>query len=272
MMSFLYFLFPYLENYIYKKVMLKKIEDVNNKQIPLSYMKGYEKLTMDEMEKFHANTFEYKKLLEDKAKTSLFSVTISITLLVSFVDLLFKIEYFRTLSIILLFFSVTNMILAGKMALDVSGNLNAFSQLFPHELHLKKKVKKEILAYAIEENVNYNTIRNNHVFLSYKCIMISIVAIALVGLLYIIGRSTTASLPVPDKQTELLKQLNANSIQNTESLNDIGNTFKKVDNNSVEITKTLKELNVILNEMKKQTESLVNDKSKQSPEVVPIQK
>ncbi|WP_400162903.1 hypothetical protein ACAF76_008325 [Brevibacillus sp. TJ4] len=225
---------------------------------------------MDEMEKFHADTFEYKKLLEDKAKTSLFSVTISITLIVSFVDLLFKIDYFRTLSIILLFFSVTNMILAGKMALDVSGNLNVFSQLFPSELHLKKKVKKEILAYAIEANVNYNTIRNNHVFLSYKSIMISLAAIALVGLLYIVGRSTTAALP--DKQTEILNQLKADSIQNTKSLNDINNIFTKIDNNSVEITKTLKEMNVILNEMKKQIESLVNDKRKLSPEVVPIQK
>src|SRR5690606_26370987 len=108
----------------------KKIEGIDKKDIPLSYMDGYKKLTLADMDKLISRTLEYKKSLEDKAKTSLFSVSISITLIVSFIDLLFQIEYFRILSLLLVSIAFINLILAGKMAFDVIGNLNVFSELF----------------------------------------------------------------------------------------------------------------------------------------------
>ncbi len=247
LINILYYLFPYLENYVYKKKMLQKIEDVENNVLPLSYMDGYEKLTMEELEKLHSKTFEYKKLIEDKAKTSLFSVSIAITLIVSLVDLVFKIEYFRILSILLVIFAFTNMILAGKMAFDVIGNLNVFFELFPSEFHHKKRVKKEMLAYATENNVNYNIVRNNHVYLSYKSIFVSLVAIALVGILYIVGKSMTSVQP--DKQTELLMQMNNHSAQTTKVLKEMTDTLNKMNANSVQTTKALDEMNDTLNKM-----------------------
>ncbi|KJD42683.1 hypothetical protein [Paenibacillus terrae] len=250
----LYYLFPFFENYFYKKKMMKKIKDTDNKSIPLSYMDGYEKLSIVEMDKLHSKSFEYKKSLEDKAKTSLFSVSISITLIVSFIDLIFRIEYFRTLAMLLVVVAFTNLILAGKMAFDVIGNLNVFSDLFPSDFHLKKKDKKELLAYATESNVNYNIIRNNHVYLSYKSIMVSLVAIALVGILYMVGKGMSSSKP--DIQTEVLLHMNTNSQQTLSSLNDIADNFEKISESFAETQKTLDQMKDVLNGF--QTEYLSN--------------
>ncbi len=216
--------------------MLKKIEDLENRQLPLSYMNGYEKLTMDEMEKIHLKTFEYKKLLEDKAKTSLFSVTISITLIFTFTNLLLNIQYFRTLIIFLVLYAIINMILAGKMAFDANGELNVFSELFPEDLHQKKKNKKEILAYATESNVNYNIVRNNHVYLSYKSIILSLSTIALVGILYIYGNNFDEKKP--DKQEELLNKLNSNSVKIEKTLKEMNDTINKLNTSIINGTST----------------------------------
>lgn len=258
----IFHILPFFENLYYKKVMLKKNTDIGDGKLSLSYMQGYEKLTIDEVEKFHLKTFEYKKLFEDKAKTSLFSITISITLIVTFIDLVFKVEYFRMAAIFMVVVAFTNLVLAGKMAFDVIGNLNIFYELSPSEIHQKKKIKKEILAYATEYNVNYNTIRNNNVYLSYKSIVVALIAIAFIGILYMSGKALAPT--VPDKQAEILIQINDSLQQNKisfdllrDSLEDIGATFI----HNAEITDQLKD---ILNNIKEQ----VSDETFKQAEII----
>jgi len=266
--NLLYYLYPFFENYVYKKKMLKKINDIENGILPLSYMDGYEKLTIEEVEKFHSKTFEYKKLFEDKAKTSLFSITISITLIVSFIDLIFKIEHFRILAIFFVIVAFTNLVLAGKMAFDVIGNLNIFYELFPSEIHQKKKIKKETLAYATEHNVNYNTIRNNHVYLSYKSIAVALVAIAIIGILYMAGKAITPA--APDRQTEILIQINDSLQQNKTSLDAVADSLKEMSDNSVHSAETFDQIKDTLNNLKEHVLNKSNNHVEQIEKLIEL--
>lgn len=198
--------------------MFKKVNGLENKTTPLNYMKDYKKLTWDEVELLHTETLESKKSFEDKAKTSLFSISIIVTLILSFIDLLFKIQTYRVLSFFLVILAVVNLLLAGKMAFDVIGDLNRFYKLFPSDLYKKKKEKKEILAYSIEKNVNYNIIRNNHVYLTYKSIMIALVAISLIGAHYIFDKALLSVKP--EIQTELLEHRKKDTLQINSDFND----------------------------------------------------
>lgn len=243
-----YFICPYIENYNYKKRMTKKINDIENKTSPLSYMTDYKKLTWSEMEIFHSETLENKKSLEDKAKTSLFSISIIVTLIVSFIDLLFKIQNFRVLSLFLVLIALVNLLLAGKMAFDVIGNLNVYYKLFPSDLYKKKKIKKEILAYETEKNVNYNIMRNNHIYLSYKSIMISLIAVSFIGFHYMFDKALTPAKP--DTQTEILEQLKKDNSQLHSDFNNLIETQLLLNENLIENKKTLKEIEFILENTK----------------------
>ncbi|WP_027086833.1 hypothetical protein [Cohnella panacarvi] len=242
--------FPFFENLYYKRVMLKKNEDLGEGKLPLSYMQGYEKLTIDEVEKFHLKTFEYKKQFEDKAKTSLFSITISITLIVTFIDLVFKVEYFKLVAVLMIIVAFTNLLLAGKMAFDVIGNLNIFYELAPSEVHQKKKDKKEILAYSTEYNVNYNTIRNNHVYLSYKSIVVALIAIAFIGILYMSGKALAPA--ATDKQAEILIQINNSLQQNNLSFDLLNVYLEEINSTLVNNNDVHAQLKDVLNNIKEQ--------------------
>lgn len=187
----IFFVFPFIENFVYKKTMTSKINTLEKKTSALDYMKDYKKLSWEELEKFHLQTLDTKKSFEDKAKTSLLSITIVISLIINFIDLVFKIQNFKLISVTLIMIALINLLLSGKMAFDILGDLNKFYMLFPSDLHQKKKIKKELLAYQTEKNVNYNILRNNHIYFSYKCIMISLLAISLIGLHYLLDKSFT---------------------------------------------------------------------------------
>ena len=184
----LFIVFPFIENYVYKKKMTTKIDNLEKKESPLDFMKDYKTLNWEELMKFHTDTLDTKKSFEDKAKTSLLSVTIVISLIINFIDLVFKIQNFKLISIVLILIALINLLLSGKMAFDILGNLNKIYMLFPSDIHKKKKIKKELLAYLTEKNVNYNILRNNHIYFSYKCIIISLLSISLIGVHYLIDK------------------------------------------------------------------------------------
>jgi hypothetical protein len=161
------------------KERIKSIEEgdfVNN----IDYMKDYEKLSFKDLEVFFNKTMDVKKSLEDKLKTSLFSVTIGITVLTSAISFLFN-DGIASINVLykgMIFFlgslAIIYMILAGVFAIKTISGFISVYQLFPEDMSLPIQERKEAIAISAELNSLSNLIRQNLMNASYHCIINSL--------------------------------------------------------------------------------------------------
>jgi len=171
---------PWLESARANDTIAKKIaviESTDLSNLPLDYMKGYDELTLDEVNSFFDKTIDVKKSLEEKLKTSLFSVTVGVTVLTSATTFLFNEMAWSLNPVvrIIVFLSaavaVIYMLMSAVSAIKtISGKIVVY-QVFPEDLTASENIKKKRLAQCTELNSLTNIIRQNLMNTSFRCII-----------------------------------------------------------------------------------------------------
>jgi len=243
-----------------------KIKKIENGEVKdnIDYMKGFENLSLDEVKKFFEKTLYVKKSLEDKLKTSLFSVTLGITVLTSTISFLFNNEI-SSLSAGykgLIFFTgsiaIIYMILAGIFAIKTISGFISVYQLFPEDIAGKSdEEQRDSLGICAELNSLSNIIRQNLMNISFHCIINSLFVIVILffllgGCSFIIKKNSSKlgkiDIIVHPNQDNI-DLLKAKILQQRITLDrDIKSIKKKMASQSLDITG----LNNILDEISKE--------------------
>jgi hypothetical protein len=183
-------MFPFFEMAGANKKLIarvKEIENGDNLEKNIQYMKCYKELPLSKIETFYEKTLDVKKSLEEKLKVSLFSVTVGITLLTSMIGFLYQDgfselnSYIRGITFFTATLSVTFMIFSAVYAIKtISGKITVY-QLFPEDLVVAstEDENKESIAICAELNSLMNIVRQNFMSVSYHCIVNSLVLVAI---------------------------------------------------------------------------------------------
>jgi hypothetical protein len=263
--NFIYTMFPFFEMAGANKKLIarvKEIENGNNLEHNIQYMYCYEKLPLEEIEKFFEKTLNVKKSLEEKLKVSLFSVTVGITLLTSMIGFLYQDgfsdlnSYIRAVTFFVAALSIIFMIFAAFYAIKtISGKITVY-QLFPEDIARAstEDEKKKSVAICAELNSIMNIIRQNLMSVSYHCIVNSLVLVAV--LFFPLGISSfyvNHKNPVLEKiESELMdSKRNLSSIQSdlnsfktstTDSQSTIFSSIQSINNSLIDTIKSNKEI------------------------------
>jgi hypothetical protein len=163
-------IFPFFRLVASNRYLLKKNEEINNTDPPvLSYMSDYALLSINQVEKHYEKSFDSKKIIEDKIKTSLMSLTLasSFTFAFATIDLSegFKKQGPVVLFLVglLLMLAIFYFIASGVIALRAMSEINIKYILSPTDegRAVQENEKKHLLAVLTELNENVNTIRCN---------------------------------------------------------------------------------------------------------------
>lgn len=193
--KFLDAVFPLVPLYRANKVVRQKIhpKNENGKDIEpsgiLSFIENADNLSSEIIKEQYNETFKVKEKLEDKAKTNIIGVTISITLIMGASGVLSTLNkkypspIFSWILFFLIMFSVAYMVTAGILVIRLLNNENEvyiveLSSLAADEMRLRDDYDK-----CISQNQNKNTIRNNYIFTSYECIRNSLICLFVILIL-----------------------------------------------------------------------------------------
>lgn len=182
-------IFPMIANRNANKILLEKMspknesgEDIKSVGI-LAYIENADKLSIDILKEQYEYAFKAKDKLEDKAKTNVIGITISITLIIGASGILSSIaEKFQNpfviwFSFLLFIISVTYMLIAGILVIRVLINENEVYVVKLNSLANGGEILKNDYDICIARNQAKNTIRNNYVFTSYACIRNSLICL-----------------------------------------------------------------------------------------------
>lgn len=180
-----------MNNKIEKEIELLRASDNNE----LTYMKNYNELKMKDVKSFYNHNQEVKKILEDKAKTNIIGLTISITLIMVFINITELINSFENLNIkiiilILAIMSVGYMIVASLLSINLLVNKNIVFRIQPSDLTLEKNLLKRKYALLTELTIKQNLIRNNYIYSSYECIRNSLILLFTIFIMLLLARSS----------------------------------------------------------------------------------
>jgi len=182
--------FPAYESIKANKKINEDMTKIENESIGLTYMANYESMDLKNAEKFLERTFEYRKLLEGKARTSVFAIAISASLIVGLCQIIFNVNssiqnstFLKIVIVIFAAFALLYMIMAGVLSLKVLGWENRNYELFPQDVILQNQEKLKMIAMCTELNVKLNHIRNNYIYTSYKNIINALICLGILFLL-----------------------------------------------------------------------------------------
>lgn len=189
MNSVLEAIFPMIANHIDNKKLREKLsEDENNsKQCGLLCgIDNAEAIKTDILKQQYIDTFQNKDKLEDKAKTNIIGITISITLIMGASSVLKTIsEKYPTLglqwfSFALLSIAVIYMLAAGIIAIKVLIDENIIYTINLNSFAADEMVLRTDYDRCIWQNRMQNLIRNNSVYTSYECIRNALICLFLI--------------------------------------------------------------------------------------------
>ena len=161
------------------------------------------------LEDDYKSAVEAKNRFEDKAKTIIAALTISITLILNLSKIIEtisdKYDYYLVdiLIFILAVLAIIYMLIAGIMSIQVLIKENIL-----HSIPLSERTKKDKKSIYIKTqlNVNQNLIRNNIIFSAYESIRNSVICLIVIFILTII--------PYSNKNDDSAIQLNQVSYDN----------------------------------------------------------
>lgn len=181
-------LLPSIANWRINKKVREKIENREHLNLP-SEESSIEKLQDDELNELFESDLRWKDKLEDKAKTNVIGVTISVTLIMGAYVLVQNIsdKFGMTsafwIAFCLFVLSVVYMLEAGVHAIHV---LTAENIVYYPKAGLEGEEKKKEIDLQIGLNRAQNTLRNNYVFTSYECIRNALVCLFVVMVIAIV--------------------------------------------------------------------------------------
>lgn len=185
-------LFPLLRLKSANKIIDHKIRLFENEETAaFSYMIGYEQLTNEEAEKYLTKTFEARKNLEDKAKTNVFGVTISVSLIVGFSQLFTNSNFYAnavvTITVsILIIYSLMSVVLGTILSLLILGKYNRIYDMYPTNKSDTTDEQLKNIAINSELNSLYNIKRNNLLYSSYGLIINFLISVSLAFIIVIL--------------------------------------------------------------------------------------
>ena len=232
--------FPFFDNYKINKKVKKDNTNI------FSYIENSEKISLEKIEEQYNDSLYDKSKLEDKAKTSVVGITITITLILSVSNVLngivdkYNSKPITWIAFFLALLSVVYMVSAGILAIKVLVNENIAYKINIKNLSNDKKLRKDYEC-CISKNRNQNVVRNNNIYTSYECIRNSIVCLLIIFIML--------SLPISNETKNINNYFSNNSFMYTESaieyfenndiqvcnIEDLVNTY--VSNHSKDIVK-----------------------------------
>jgi len=208
-------LFPLIRLRKANELVNVKIDKLEKGEKLFSYMAGYEAIEISEAEVFLAKTLEARKALEDKAKTNVLGVTISVSLIIGLSQVFHNNfpsnSLLRFVTVLLAFYSLTSMILATMLSLMILGKFNKVYDLYPTDKSLTSKSEKlDAIAMNAELNMYYNVKRNNYLYSSYGLITNFLISLSILFLMVVIPNhdSTKNTLQkIQDVQSEIYNEV-----------------------------------------------------------------
>lgn len=234
-------IFPWLESSSAKRKIDDKIQNIlsNGVDSGLEVMIGYERLKIEELKEFYKSTFEVKSSLEDKIKSSLFSITLGITIQALAVSLLFndgigkQSVCFRSIVFIIGIASLCYLLMAGYHAIKAISEEIVIYKLSASEMSAKKSEElKKAYAACVELNTHANTIRNNILSVTYRSIVIGLCLIVIFFVL--VGGASLFIGENKDKEVKIDMKLHPNWDEIQLIKSDIKNLPKSSDMKSLE--------------------------------------
>ncbi len=192
--------FPMIANHRDNSSVRKNIHptDDTGKEIApegiLSYIENSDKLDLKILKEQYDETFRTKEKIEDKAKTNIIGVSISITLIMGASGMLsvlnnkYPFPILSWVAFALIVVSIVYMLTAGILVIRLLTDENEVYVVSLNSLALDGETLRNDYDKCISQNRNKNIIRNNYLFTSYECIRNSLVC------LFIILVLTTAPL------------------------------------------------------------------------------
>lgn len=180
-------LFPMLDNIKTNKDVRKRIDTPNENDSIFYGIENPQSISLNILQEQYFETFKFKDKLEDKAKTNIIGVTISISLILGASTFLaninnkFNCNWLSWAVFGLFTLAVLYMIIAGVISIKVLISENSV-----YTLTLSNQNSHSEYDNCISKNRLKNIIRNNYVYTSYECIRNSIVALFLILILSIV--------------------------------------------------------------------------------------
>lgn len=220
------------------------------------------------------DTIEKKKILEDKAKSTLIAITISTTLIANILkfiqDMTGNSVFVVVMLLVIGFLSLLYMITAGLLSLYCISELNSIAVMYPEDYLLPEQEKKTQMADNIEYNYLNNLKRNNLMSTSYNCIIVSLL---LLIIFFIISSIVAVGIGFSNQ--------NENSVLKNE-LEVIDNRIAILENEISDekqyITSILKDIEHIIESSNitkrnliyiNETVSAINDTIREGPDLIP---
>lgn len=180
--------------------MRTKLADTDNAGV-LSYIENSDKITLETLREQYNEAVRTKDKLEDKAKTNVAGITISITLIMGASGLLsniyakFNLPLISWISFLLFSVSVIYMLIAGIMAIGVLISENEAYIVKLNSLAEDSQILRDDYDKCIGQNTTKNLIRNNSVYTSYECIRNDLVCLFILLVLVAVPFSANRSIP-----------------------------------------------------------------------------
>ncbi len=224
-------LLPMIQNSSYEKTMDGKIaeisnydsEDINSSE--LQYVKFNNQTKLENMKKEYDNSLNRITKFEDKAKNNLVAISISVTIMLGLINPINEIYtkfnniLIKIIGTILCFGVVFFMLYAGILSLKVLMERNVLYKVSLDDLNNSNESMKKIYAQDIELNEMNNTIRNNYINTSFRCIRNALALLVVIFMVGIMPISNNKEKEMDDKISEL--QDSINKLQ--DSINEINN-------------------------------------------------
>ena len=167
-------IFPLYENRKAKKIIQAKMFPRNEQGEDV--IENSDKISTEKLKELYDNTLKTKDKLEDKAKTNIIGITISVSLIIgasgllSAINIKFGNSFIALCAIIFLIAGVTYMILAGLLVIHVLIGENETYNVNLSSIVNGEELLRDDYDKCIAQNQRKNIIRNNYVFTSYACI------------------------------------------------------------------------------------------------------
>lgn len=203
MLKVIEWIIPSFSNWLSNKTVRNKIEKEAGLDRP-SVKNPLDQLSIETLEKLYDADKLAKDKLEDKAKTNVIGVTISVTLIMGAYSLLqnisekYGVGFIYITAFVLFVCSVIYMLAAGIHAIHVLTAENTFHTV---SLALDNGLLKEDIDKQIGLNRARNVLRNNYVFTSYECIRNALICLFAVMVIAIVPTRDQAHKYVPVHQS-----------------------------------------------------------------------
>lgn len=187
--------FPMISNCQANANLREKIhpKDENGQDIEpesvLSYIENSDRINLDILKDRYDETFKTKEKIEDKAKTNIIGISISITLIMGASGILSVLndKYLSPavswVAFVLIVVSIIYMLTAGILIIRLLTNENEVYMVTLSELASGGEILRDQYGKRISQNQNKNVIRNNYLFTSYECIRNSLVCLFVILIL-----------------------------------------------------------------------------------------